>query len=111
MSNLLNDELHICNSFLYRFRNGLDYYCVPICVLTDSVEHLLIDNDICFGYETMIKIGFYDNFDFLDIQFRCLSKLQAFHDHKCIYKKILKGFYDNEIIDFINKREGICNEK
>ena len=74
--NYLSSDLKIIDFELYHFRKGANSYNVPIYILTD----LIICCDDKY-YETMVRIGFSDNFDFLSIQERTFSKLQAYHHH------------------------------
>lgn len=98
--NKLREDLKIIDFVLYKFKT----YFIPIYILTDSI--------ISFNqnyFETMIRIGFINNCEFLCFEERCISKLEAYHQHKVIYKKILKGFFDKDIDNIIKKR-GLCNE-
>lgn len=97
--NFLYEDLKIIDFKMIRIYEKLNTYFIPVYVLTDLIP--LIDG---FYYETMVRVGYSDNCDFLDIQERCYSKLEAYKQHKMIYKKITKGFYHDDIIKIINNK-------
>jgi len=87
--NRRNEDLKIIDFSLRRINH---YGYVPVYILTDGV--ISLNRDV---YETMVRIGFHEKFVFLDIQEQCFSKLEAYNQHKTIYKKLQKGLYDNQI--------------
>lgn len=101
--NKYNEDLKIIDFELLRLKHHCNHYCIPVYILTDRVP--TYDGDF---YETMIRIGFYASNVFLNIQERCYSKLEAYKQHKIIYKKLIKGFYNNEIIKIVES-EVSCN--
>lgn len=107
-NNPFNEDLKIIDFVFYKFRYKCNVYHVPIYILTDKLPGLLFGLDIRDGYETMIRVGFIDNCEFLCYQERCLSKLESYKQHKSAYKKLLNGFFDNEILRIIEKG-GFCN--
>lgn len=98
-----NVDLHIDDFELIRLRHFGDIYFIPIYILTDYIVQ--VDDRY---FETMIRVGFDEKYDFLNFSERCITKLEAFKQHKVVYKKLLKGFFDNEIIEIVEK-EGLCN--
>ncbi len=95
--NRYSEDLKIIDFILYRF-GKVNTYHVPIYILTDRVCRF----DGSF-YETIVRIGFSDNYEVLNFEELCYSKLEAYSQHKLIYKKLLKGFYDKEIKKIVDK--------
>lgn len=93
--NYRNEDLKIIDFFLHRIEH---YGYIPIYILTDGL--ISLNRDV---YETMVRIGFYENCVFLDIQEQCFSKLEAYNQHKVIYKKIKKGLYNKQIKKILNE--------
>lgn len=101
--NPYNEDLKIVDFKLLRLKHHCNTYYTPVYILTDRIP--------CFNgdfYETMIRVGFHEHNSFLNVQERCFCKLEAYKQHKMIYKKLIKGFYDNEIIKIVES-EVSCN--
>ena len=94
--NYRNEDLKLIDFTLIRIKDRINIYYVPVYILTDGVVSL--GRDV---YETMVRIGYIEHSKFLDVQEQCFSKLEAYQQHKMIYKKLIKGFYDKEIIKII----------
>lgn len=97
--NPFNEDLKIIDFTLLRLRKGPNIYAVPVYVLTDRIPSRL---GLIDPYETMIRIGFSDTYVFLySVEERCSSKFAAYSQHQRILKKLLKGFYNKEIISVV----------
>lgn len=106
--NFLNKDLCFRNFIILKVYDRYNcHYFVPCYVCTDSVL-FGINNKRDWCYETMICLEGCLNHNFLTVQERCFSELEAFRQHKLIYKKLINHVYDNEIID-VMEREGFIN--
>lgn len=94
------EDLKLIDFTLLRLKYRCNTYYVPVYILTDGVVSL--NRDV---YETMVRIGHIEENFFLDVQEQCFSKLEAYNQHKMIYKKLIKGFYDKEIINILKNCE------
>lgn len=102
------EDLKVRSFIMLRIYDKPNTYNVPIYVCTDKVLIGVLNNRR-WCYETMVCLDNGYKQEFLTIQERCFSELEAFSQHKLIYKKIKKHLYDNEIIEII-EREGFINE-
>jgi len=93
VGNLLNEDLMIKSFILYRFEHSHNSHCVQLYILTDFVE---MPSDSFF--ETVVRI-LSSNGDYYDdiFEIRCSNVFEAYNHHKKVHKKVLRGFFDNEI--------------
>lgn len=97
--NLLNNDLSIKDFTLYCLKDKCNRYFVAVYILTDYV----VQCDLKY-YETTVMLG---DIDYLDVEERCFSKLEAYKQHKKFYKKLMNGFFDNEILRKIREAENV----
>lgn len=103
MGNYFNEDLIIRSFVLY------EPFHVSVYVCTDKVLFGFGSEGRQWCYETMVCLSSDIKSDFLMVQERCFSELEAFRQHKLVYKKLKKGIYDNEI-EKILEREGFIND-
>ena len=101
--NKRNEDLKLIDFTLIHFYYKGNSYHVPVYILTDGIVSFKGE---C--YETMIRIGFIEYCKFLDVQGRCFTKLEAYKQHKIIYKKLIKGFYNEQIRKIVDESGVVC---
>lgn len=91
-NNFLNEDLRIDNFVLFKIKGQF----FRIYIITDFV---LVDSSYCYITDLCI-LGSDNRLYCLDNSNYCFSKLEAFNQHKLFYKKLMKGFYNNLILNY-----------
>lgn len=101
--NFRYEDLKIVDFIMYRPKSKALWPRVPVYILTDRVTISSYDY-----YVTKIRIGFIEQYIYLDYQDACYTKLEAYKQHKMIYKKLMNGFFDTQIKKIIDESWVTC---